>query len=93
MMNTEHTEHTEIARLIGDLRRAERERDALAAQRDAARADHAAAEAHLAAIVRVWQRASDEDRRMADVFVTGLRREIEEARDGREGDWWEVSRG
>lgn len=32
MMNTEHTEHGEIARLIGDLRRAERERDSLRAQ-------------------------------------------------------------
>lgn len=63
------------------------------AQRDAAREDHAAAEEYLAGIVRVWQRASDDDRRMADVFVTGLRREIEEARDSREGAWWEVSRG
>lgn len=87
------TEHGEIARLIGDLRRAERERDDLTAQRDAARADHAAAEEHLAAIVRVWQRASDDDRRMADTFVSRLRREIEGARDGREGAWWEVSRG
>ncbi len=31
-MNTEHTEHTEIAKLIGDLQRAERERDSLRAQ-------------------------------------------------------------
>jgi hypothetical protein len=27
-----------------------------------------------------------------DVFVPGLRAEIEEARDGRDGEWWEVSR-
>lgn len=63
------------------------------AQRDAAREDLAAVEEYLAGIVRVWQRASDEERRMADVFVPGLRREIEEARDSREGAWWEVSRG
>lgn len=59
---------------------------------DAAREDFAASEALLAGIVRAWQRAADEDRRMADVFVPGLRAEIEEARDGREGEWWEVSR-
>lgn len=58
------------------------------AQRDAARADHAAAEETLAGIVRVWQRADDDERRMADTFVIGLCREIEEARDNREGEWW-----
>ena len=52
----------------------------LLAERDAAREDYAAAVEYLAGIVRAWQRASDEDRRMADVFVSGLRREIEEAR-------------
>ncbi len=79
---------------------AEREREThaeevteLTAQRDAAREDLAAVEEYLAGIVRAWQRAGDEDRRMADVFVPGLRREIEEARDSREGAWWEVPRG
>ena len=65
----------------------------ITAERDAAREDHAAVEEYLAGIVRAWQRASDEERRMADVFVTGLRREIEEARDSGRGAWWEVSRG
>lgn len=65
----------------------------LTAQRDAAREDLAAIEEYLAGIVRVWQREGDDERRMADVFVPGLRREIEEARDSRQGAWWEVSRG
>ena len=92
-MDTEHGEHREIARLIGDLRRAERERDDLTAQRDAARADHAAAEEHLAGIVSRWEAADHDSQSIADLHVPGLRAEIEEARDGREGEWWEASRG
>ena len=72
---------------------AEQERDEMAARRDDALADYAAVNEYLGGIVRVWQRASDEDRRMADVFVAGLRREIEEARDSGRGEWWEVCRG
>jgi len=67
-------------------------REELIAKCDAARADHAAAESCLAGIVRVWQRADDDDWRMADIYVNGLRREIEEARDGRDGEWWEKAR-
>ena len=63
----------------------------LLAERDAVREDYAAVE-YLAGIVRAWQRASDEDRRMADVFVSGLRREIEEARGSAQGEWWEKTR-
>lgn len=58
-----------------------------------ARADHAAAEACLAAIVRRWERADHDSQSLADLHVPGLREEIEDARDGREGEWWEVSRG
>ena len=64
----------------------------LLAERDAVREDYAAAVEYLAGIVRAWQRASDEDRRMADVFVSGLRREIEEARGSAQGEWWEKTR-
>ena len=39
----EHGEHREIARLIGDLRRAERERDDLAATLETRTAEHALA--------------------------------------------------
>lgn len=53
-------EHREIARLIGDLRRAERERDDLAATLETRNAEHAAAmarvaelEARLAAVRKV----------------------------------------
>ena len=42
-MDTEHGEHREIARLIGDLRRAERERDDLAATLETRNAEHALA--------------------------------------------------
>lgn len=83
----------DVPALVAEVRRLT---DALAeaiAQRDAAREDLAAVEEYLAGIVRAWQCAGDEERRMADVFVTGLRREIEEARDSRQGEWWEVSRG
>ena len=54
-----------------------------------ARADHAAAEAHLAAIVSRWEAADHDSQSIADLHVPGLRAEIEEARDGREGEWWE----
>ena len=64
----------------------------LLAERDAVREDYAAAVEYLAGIVRAWQRASDEDRRMADVFVSGLRREIEESRGSAQGEWWEMTR-
>ena len=64
----------------------------LLAERDAVREDYAAAVEYLAGIVRAWQRASDEDRRMADVFVSGMRREIEEARGIAQGEWWEKTR-
>jgi hypothetical protein len=47
MMNTEHTEHTEIAKLIGDLQRAERERDALAATLETRTTEHALAMARV----------------------------------------------
>ena len=56
-------------------------------------ADYAAVSEYLGGIVRAWERASDDDRRMADTFVSGLRREIEEARDSGRGAWWEVCRG
>ena len=65
----------------------------LTAERDAARADHAAAEGCLAGIVRAWQRARESDRSMAGLYVQGLQGAIEDARDGRDGAWWEVSRG
>lgn len=54
----------------------------------AARADHAAAETHLAAIVSRWEAADHDSQSLADIHVPGLRAEIEEARDGREGEWW-----
>jgi predicted lipid-binding transport protein (Tim44 family) len=54
-----------------------------------ARADHAAAEECLAAIVRRWERADHDSQSLADMHVPGLRAEIEEARDGRDGEWWE----
>ena len=54
-----------------------------------AREDHAAAEACLAGIVRRWERADHDSQSIADLHVPGLRAEIEEARDGREGEWWE----
>ena len=43
----EHGEHREIARLIGDLRRAERERDDLAATLETRTAEHALAMARV----------------------------------------------
>ena len=46
-MDTEHGEHREIARLIGDLRRAERERDDLAAVLETRTAEHALAMARV----------------------------------------------
>lgn len=46
-MDTEHGEHREIARLIGDLRRAERERDDLAATLETRTAEHALAMARV----------------------------------------------
>lgn len=46
-MDTEHGEHREIARLIGDLRRAERERDDLAATLETRNAEHALAMARV----------------------------------------------
>jgi len=70
-----------------------RERDEMAARRDDALADYAAVNEYLGGIVRAWQRASDDDRRMADAFVSRLRREIEEARDSGRGEWWEACRG
>lgn len=48
MTMTEHGEHREIARLIGDLRRAERERDDLAATLETRTAEHAMAMARVA---------------------------------------------
>jgi hypothetical protein len=54
----------------------------------AARADYEASEAILAAIVRAWEAADDHDRAHADAIVPGLREAIEEARDGRAGEWW-----
>lgn len=59
-MTMDDGEHREIARLIGDLRRAERERDDLAATLETRNAEHAAAmarvaelEARLAAVRKV----------------------------------------
>jgi len=54
----------------------------------AVRADYEASEACLAAIVRAWEAADDHDRAHADATVPGLREAIEEARDGRAGEWW-----
>jgi len=54
----------------------------------AVRADYEASEACLAAIVRAWEAADDHDRAHADAIVPGLREAIEEARDGRAGEWW-----
>lgn len=81
--------HLDVCEILapGEPTRAE-----LLAERDAVREDYAAAVEYLAGIVRAWQRASDEDRRMADVFVSGLRREIEEARGIAQGEWWEKTR-
>jgi hypothetical protein len=85
-------EHEGIIETLRDLRAAQRERDDLRNRLRAARADHAAAEEYLAGIVRVWQRVDEDNRRAADVCVPGLAGEIEGARDGREGAWWEVTR-
>lgn len=52
------------------------------------RADFVASEACLAAIVRAWESADDDGRAHADALVPGLRAAIEEARDGRAGEWW-----
>jgi hypothetical protein len=52
------------------------------------RADYDASEACLAAIVRAWEAADDHDRAHAGAIVPGLREAIEEARDGRPGEWW-----
>ncbi len=90
---TLETRTAEHALAVEHLAAVTADRDEMAARRDDALADYAAVNEYLAGIVRAWQRAGDEDRRMADVFVPGLRREIEEARDSREGAWWEVSRG
>lgn len=67
-----------MARELADLR----------AKLAAAREDHQAAEDHLAAIVRTWERADEDARGGISVLVPGLREEVEEVRDGREGDWW-----
>lgn len=46
-MDTEHGEHREMARLIGDVRRAERERDEATARAERAEAQHATVLASL----------------------------------------------
>ena len=52
------------------------------------RADLSASEDVLAAIVRAWEAAAPDDRALVDALVSGLREAIEEARDGRAGEWW-----
>jgi hypothetical protein len=52
------------------------------------RADLRASEDVLASIVRAWEAASPDDRALADALVPGLREAVEEARDGRAGEWW-----
>lgn len=90
---TLETRTAEHALAVEHLAAVTADRDEMAARRDDALADYAAVNEYLGGIVRAWQRAGNDERRMADTFVSGLRRELEEARDSGRGEWWEACRG
>lgn len=65
--------------------------EAAESERDAARADHRAAEQCLGILVRAWEALDPQTQATVAVHAPGVRRAMELVRGGRPGRWWETT--